>query len=44
MAMGSPISPLVSNIFMKNFEQLALTTAQEEPKIWLRYVDDTFVI
>jgi hypothetical protein len=25
---------------MKNFEQLASTTAQQKPKIWLRYVDD----
>jgi hypothetical protein len=43
MAMGSPLSPVVSNIFMETFEQLALTTAQHKPKMWLRYVADTFV-
>jgi hypothetical protein len=44
MAMGSPLSPVVGNIFMERFEQLASTTAQHEPKMWLRYVDDTVVI
>jgi hypothetical protein len=44
MAMGSPLSPVVSNIFMETFEQLVLSTAQHKPKMWLRYVDDLFVI
>jgi hypothetical protein len=29
---------------METFEQLAFTTAQLKPKMWLRYVDDAFVI
>jgi hypothetical protein len=29
---------------METFEQLALTTAQQNPKMWLRHVDDMFVI
>jgi hypothetical protein len=36
--------PPVSNIFMETFEQLAFTTALQKPKMWLRYVDATFVI
>ena len=31
-AMGSPLSPIVANIFMKNFETKALETAQHPPK------------
>jgi hypothetical protein len=41
MAMGSSLSPIVSNIFMENFEKLALDSAQYKPSRWLRYVDDT---
>jgi hypothetical protein len=44
MAMGSSISPIVSNIYMEHFEKLALDSAQNKPSLWLRYVDDTFVI
>jgi hypothetical protein len=44
MAMESPLSLLVSNIFMETFGQLALTTAQQKPKMWLIYVNDPFVI
>jgi hypothetical protein len=44
MAMGSTLSPVVSNIFIDHFEELALKTAIHRPSLWLRYVDDTFVI
>jgi predicted GIY-YIG superfamily endonuclease len=44
MAMGNSLSPIVSNIYMEHFEQLALNSAQDKPSLWLRYVDDTFVI
>jgi hypothetical protein len=44
MAMGSSLSPVVSNIFMEHFEELALDSAQHKPSLWLRYVDDTFVV
>jgi hypothetical protein len=44
MAMGSSLSPIVSNIYMEHFEKLALDSEQQKPSLWLRYVDDTFVI
>jgi hypothetical protein len=44
MAMGSSLSPVVSNIFMEHFEKLALETGDLKPAVWLRYVDDTFVV
>ena len=42
-AMGSPVSPIVANLYMEYLEQKALSTAPT-PKFWCRYVDDTFVI
>ena len=39
--MGSPVSPVVANIYMEMFEDLALKT-KLAPRIWKRYVDDTF--
>jgi hypothetical protein len=44
MAVGSSLSPIVSNIYMEFFEKLILNSAQYKPSLWLRYVDDTFVI
>ncbi len=38
-AMGSPLSPIVANLFMEAFEKRALETAVIRPKVWLRYVD-----
>ena len=43
-AMGSPISPIVANRFMENFEMRALQSSPNPPLLWKRFVDDTFVI
>ena len=42
--MGSPLSPIVANLYMEAFESRALETAILKPKLWLRYVDDIFAI
>ena len=44
-AMGSPCSPVVANIYMEFFENLALGPKLPIPvKDWKRYVDDVFSI
>ena len=43
-SMGSPLSPVLADLFMEEFEQLAINTADHSPIMWLLYVGDTFVI
>ena len=43
-AMGSLVSSIVANLYMKYFEQKALSTLTLLTRMWLGYVDDTFVI
>ena len=43
-AMGSPVSPIVANLYMEFLEQKVLSTAPNSPTFWHRFVDDTFVI
>jgi hypothetical protein len=42
--MGSPLSPVIANFYMENFEERALDLTPHKPLCWFRYVDNTFVI
>ena len=32
--MGSPVSPIVANLYMEHFESIALSTAARPPSLW----------
>jgi hypothetical protein len=42
--MGSPLSPVIANFFMEEFEKKATKQAAHRSVGWFRCVDDTFVI
>jgi hypothetical protein len=44
IAMGSPLSPIIAEIFMDEVETGILQKTTRKPKIWLRYVDDVLLI
>ena len=44
MAMGSPLSLVMANIYMGHFEEQALKSAPLKPSLWIWYVHDTFVL
>ena len=43
-AMGSPISLIVANLCMEDFQIKAINSAEYPPSCWKRYVDDPFVV
>jgi hypothetical protein len=44
VAMGSPLSPVIANFYMEDYEKETFGSAPLKPRCWFRYVDDTFVI
>ena len=44
LAMGSPLSSSMVNINLEYFEEMALESISLKPAIWLRYVDDAFIL
>ncbi|XP_067653189.1 uncharacterized protein [Haliotis asinina] len=44
LPMGSPLSPILTEIYMTDLEDRALETAPFEPSCWYRKVDDNFVV
>ena len=43
-AMGSPISPIVANLYMEDFEVKAINVSPQPPYLWKIFMDDTFII
>jgi len=41
VAMGSPLSPIMANLYMEYFEKKALESYPLKPAWWKRFVDDT---
>jgi len=44
LAMGASTSGFAADIFMEHIEIKALTTFAEPPRLWKRFVDDTYAI
>ena len=44
LAMGWLLSPVLANIYMEYFEEMALGSTSLKPFMWFRYVDDTFIL
>ena len=44
LAMGSPLSPVLANIYMENFEEMALGSTSLKQFMWFRYVNDIFFL
>ena len=44
VAMGSPVSVVVANLFMEHFEAKAIAQSLIKPALWKRFVDDVLAI
>ncbi|XP_078377838.1 uncharacterized protein LOC144660988, partial [Oculina patagonica] len=42
--LGSPVSPVVANLCMEEIKETAINSTPVPPKIWKRYVDDSFCV
>ena len=42
--MGSPISPIVANLYMEYLETKAIKSSPNPPSFWRRFMDDTLTI
>ena len=42
VAMGSPLGPVIANIFMSELESTLVPLMSDDISFWARYVDDTF--
>ena len=43
-AMGTKLSPSYANLFMKKFEEKYVCTYPLQPILWIRFIDDIFII
>ena len=44
VAMGSPLGPVLANIFLAHLEDTVICDSQLFPEFYVRYVDDTFCV
>jgi hypothetical protein len=44
VAVGSPLSPVITIFFMEDFEKKAIEQSAHKTISWFKYVDDTFII
>ncbi|CAF3386823.1 unnamed protein product [Rotaria sp. Silwood2] len=44
VAMGSPLAPILANLWLQRIEQKLNRFSKNRPIIWLRYVDDIFCL
>ena len=42
--MGSPLSPIIANVYLEAFKEKPINTSPTPPSLWRRFVDYTFVI
>ena len=44
LVMSSPLSPVLANIYMEYFEEMPLGSTSLKLSLWLKRVDDTFIL